>query len=96
LSAQANITLSLRPVDLPPDWMTTITPSSALLDPGHQTTITVTISEGSAVPQGIQPRLAVEGYANGQLIGGVVIAVLVPWQAFFDGKLRLYLPVIAH
>jgi hypothetical protein len=54
----------------------------------------VTVSEGSAIPQGIQPRLAVEGYANGQLIGGVVLDVLVPNQAFFDGNLRVYLPFV--
>ncbi len=94
LTTTATVSLSLRPVNLPPDWMVTVTSSSALLGPGGQITVTVTIMEGSTIPQGSRPRLAVEGYANGHLIGGVVLDVLVPRQASFDGQVRVYLPVI--
>jgi hypothetical protein len=34
--------------------------------------------DGSPVPQGSVPRVAVEGYANSQLPGGVVVDVVVP------------------
>jgi hypothetical protein len=46
--------------------------------PGQMTTITVNILTGSPVPQGSVPRVAVEGYANSQLPGGVMVDVVVP------------------
>lgn len=61
---------------------------------GAVTTATVIVQPGLAAVQGTQPRLAVEGYISGTLIGGVVLDVLVPIAAFFDGKLRVYLPII--
>ena len=64
------------------------------LAPGQQTTVTVTVIAGSPVPQGSIPRVAVEGYAGSQLLGGVVIDIMVPNYAPFDGKLHLFLPLI--
>jgi len=44
--------------------------------------------------QGTRPRVALEGSANGQLLGGVVMDVVVPTATFFDGKSRVYLPLL--
>jgi hypothetical protein len=46
------------------------------------------------VPQGITPRVAVEGYAGTTLLGGVVIDTMVPNYTAFDGKLHVFLPLL--
>jgi len=66
------------------------------LTPGQQTTVTVSVIAGSPVPQGSTPRVAVEGYAGSELLGGVVISVLVPDYRPFDGKVHLFLPLVSR
>ena len=53
------------------------------LAPEEQAEAVVTITAGAPLPQGSQPRIAVEGYAAGELIGGVAMDVLVPRAALF-------------
>jgi hypothetical protein len=96
LTQTAAINLQFRRVDVPPDWLISLTPISVTLAPGQVITATVDVVAGSPVVQGTEPRVAVEGYANGNLIGGVVIDVLVPMQVNFDGKLRVYLPSVTR
>jgi hypothetical protein len=94
LAQSATIALSVRPVSLPAGWTADVSPAQVTLDPGTQTPVTVTLSAAEPVPQGSTPEVAVEGYANGQLLGGVTIKIVVPYYMPFDGKLRTYLPVI--
>ncbi len=94
LSQTATIELRQRLLGMPADWLVTITPDQITLTAGAQTTVTVTIVPGVPVPQGSNARLAIEGYANNQLLGGVVMDVLVPAYVFFDGKQRVYLPSV--
>ncbi len=91
LTQTVQIDISLRRVDLPADWMVSVSPAQVSMLPGEQTTVTVTIAPGSLVPQNIIPRLAVEGYANNQLLGGVVIDVVVPSYVLF-APYKVYLP----
>jgi hypothetical protein len=91
-SPTATMDLLTRRIDLPADWAVTVSP--AQVAPGAQVTATVTILAGSPVPQGSQPSAAVEGYVNGKLIGGVAVEVATPYYYFFDGHLRLYLPLV--
>jgi hypothetical protein len=51
---------------------------SITLQPGEQSTATIVMQPGAATVQGLQPRIAVEGYAGNQLLGGVVLRVMVP------------------
>ncbi len=88
------IDLRARRIDLPADWMLSVSPAQISLGPGEQTTVTVSILSGAPVLQNIRPRVAVEGYAGSQLLGGVVIEVFVPGYALFDGKYHTYLPLI--
>jgi hypothetical protein len=69
-----------------------VSPAQVTLAPGAVTTVTVNILTGSPAPQGSVPRAAVEGKANGQLLGGVVVDVVVP--NYMPGFLRVYLPLI--
>ncbi len=92
LTQTATITLTSRRLDLPADWAIDVSPSIISLAPGQQVTVTVTILTGSPAPQGSQPRVAVEGYANNQLLGGVVVDVIVP--SYMPYFLHTYLPLV--
>ena len=81
-----------RRIDMPADWMVSVSPAQVSLAPGEQTTVTVTIAPGSPVPQNSIPRVAVEGYANNQLLGGVVIDIVVPRYVPF-APYNVYLPL---
>ncbi|HJX52723.1 MAG TPA: Ig-like domain-containing protein, partial [Polyangia bacterium] len=81
LTTTATINLQVRQVDLPRDWTVKLTPSSVTLAPGKQTKVLVDIQPGSSLAQGSKPRLAVEAYAQDQLLGGVVLDTLVPKYA---------------
>ncbi|UCC88994.1 MAG: right-handed parallel beta-helix repeat-containing protein [Anaerolineales bacterium] len=96
LTGTATIDLRIRQLDMPPDWMVNVDPAAATLAPGEQMTATISIKPGTATVQGTQPRVAVEGYAGSELIGGVVVDVMVPEAAAlaFGGEQRVYLPII--
>jgi hypothetical protein len=86
------INVNARRIDLPADWAVTVSPAQVTLAPGEVTTVTVNILTGSPAAQGSVPRVAVEGYTSGQLLGGVVVDVIVPnYMPYF---LRTYLPLI--
>jgi hypothetical protein len=89
------VTLSVRRIGLPADWTVDVSPAEVSLDPGQQITVTVSTVAGSPLPQGSRPRVAVEGYVNGQLLGGVVLEIVVPQYRPFDGFLRSYLSFIS-
>lgn len=93
LSHTATVELRMRRIDVPLDWLVSVWPTEATLAPSAQLTATVSILAGAPTVQGTQPRVALEGYVDGNLLSGVVLDVLVPEQAFFDGKLRVYLPL---
>ncbi len=91
--ATAQITLSVRRIGLPADWTVNVSPAQISLDPGQQITVIVSTIAGSPIPQGSHPTVAVEGYVNGQLLGGVVFEILVPAYRPFDGFRYNYLPL---
>ncbi|MEJ2600260.1 MAG: invasin domain 3-containing protein, partial [Anaerolineales bacterium] len=95
-TSSATVQLDVRPVDLPAGWGVSITPITSTLSAGQVMTATLTVNPTSAAVQGMRPRVAVEGYINGQLIGGVVQDILVPKYRPFDGKLRVYLPITTN
>jgi hypothetical protein len=90
------IDLSIRRIDLPADWTASVSPSQVTLDPGEQVSATVTVLTGSPLPQGSLPRVAVEGYAGSELLGGVVVEIVAPHYIPFDGNLHLYLPMLSN
>lgn len=94
LTQTAVIDLQARRIELPADWMVSVSPAQVTLAPGEQTTATVTVLTGSLVQQGAQPQVAVEGYAGDLLLGGVVVEIVVPQYVIFDGNARLYLPLM--
>jgi len=93
LTTTALIDVRARRIDLPADWMVSVSPAQLSLAPGEQTTVTVTIAPGSLVPQASIPRVAVEGYAGSQLLGGVVVDIVVPKFIPF-APYHMYLPAV--
>ncbi len=83
LTSTALIDVRVRRIGLPPDWIVSVSPAQISLAAGAQTTITVTVSPGTVIPQNSIARMAVEGYAGNQLLGGVVFDVLVPKYVAF-------------
>jgi hypothetical protein len=86
LTVASTIDLKPRRINLPADWMVDVVPDSVTLNAGEQTTATLTVRAGAASIQGDQPRVAVEGYAGSQMIGGVVLDVLIPREVQFDAS----------
>lgn len=80
---EATIDLRLRPVGLPWDWSASLSTNSVTLQPGEETTVRVNIAAGLAVPEGVTPSVAVEGFIDGELLSGVVIEVAVPFEGTF-------------
>ena len=91
----AQIDVRTRRIDLPADWMVSVSPAQVSLAPGAQTTVTVTVAPGSLVPQGTIPRLAVEGYVGSLLLGGVAIDIVVPQYVAF-APYHTYLPLVSR
>jgi hypothetical protein len=94
LTQTALIDLRARRIDLPADWMVSVSPAQVSLAPGEETTVTVSVLTGSLLPQSALPRVAVEGYVGDQLLGGVAVEIIVPKYVLFDGSAHVYLPLM--
>jgi len=93
LAQTTTINIRARRVDLPANWAVDVSPAQVTLAPSQLITVTASVLAGSLVPQGSIPRVAIEGYAGSQLLGGVVIDVVVPKYVPFV-PWRVYLPLI--
>jgi len=93
LTETALIDVRTRRIDLPADWMVSVSPAQVTLTPSETITVTVSVIPGSPIPQGSIPRVAVEGYAGSQLLGGVAIDIVVPKYVAF-APYHIYLPLI--
>ena len=81
LSDATTVTMKIRRIDLPADWAATVSPTAFWLGAGEQTTVTVSLIPGISAPQGVKPRVAIEAYGEGRLLGGVEIDVMIPNRA---------------
>ena len=95
LAQAASIDVRIRRIDLPADWTVAVSPARVNLAPGEQTTVTVTVAPGAPAPQNSVPRVAVEGYRDNQLLGGVAIDVVIPSYAPF-ARNHQYLPLVGR
>jgi len=90
---RTTIDLRVRPIDLPPDWIVSVSPATLTLEPGEQRPVTVRIEAG-AVVQGGLAQVAVEGYAGATLIDGVAFALPMPEQLDFTKPFAVSLPLL--
>jgi hypothetical protein len=92
LPSAATIDLKVRRLGMPADWAVSVSPDTLTLGAGEHKPVKVTISPASASAQGTAPGVAVEGYANGELLGGVEVRVVVPTYAQL--RARVLLPLV--
>jgi hypothetical protein len=83
LDHAAVIDMRIRPISVPAAWIVDVSPARLELGPGEQANVTVRITPTTPVAQGTLAQVAVEGYAEGGLLGGVVVAVLIPKYMVF-------------
>jgi hypothetical protein len=86
LDSTATIDLRSRPISLPPGWTVRLSTTQVTLDPGATTTVAVTIVPSGPTVQGTIVKVAVEGYVAGELLGGLVAAVVIPAYVPFPGS----------
>ena len=83
LDHTATVDLRIRRLSMPLEWPVDVSPASIVLEPGEEATVTITISATTPWPQGTRSEVAIEGIAEGKLLGGVVVALLVPKSVAF-------------
>jgi VCBS repeat-containing protein len=78
---QHTVNLKVRPVDLPLSWSYELDTSAPTLAAGETTTVTLTLSpgDGGQAVEGSTVRVAVEGFIDGEYIGGVLLQQRTPW-----------------
>lgn len=96
-SGEATIDLRVLPIDLPSGWMATVSPAQVTLAAGAQTTVEVRITPAGPSVQGTTPRVAIEGYIGDELLGGVTVDIVVPYNvAKPAAHLMTFLPVVGQ
>lgn len=85
--------LNVRRVNLPADWIAIVSPLTVTLAPSATMPATLTLVPGAAMPQGAVLRVALEGVADGKLVGGYVVDVRVPRQVALPSK-QIFLPLV--
>ncbi|NCC30758.1 MAG: hypothetical protein EOM24_01895 [Chloroflexia bacterium] len=91
--SEATVTLIIRPVDLPLHWRASLNQTALRLAAGEQSQAILTLDPGGQpVLQDTDLQVAVEGYINGELIGGVLISQRVPGNVTTTN--RVYLPLV--
>ncbi|MFV9504161.1 MAG: hypothetical protein AB4911_06305 [Oscillochloridaceae bacterium umkhey_bin13] len=89
----ATVELVVRPVDLPLHWQVRLDQATFQLDAGEQIRTFLTLDPGGqAVLQDTEVQVAVEGYINGELIGGILVRQHVPSSA--AGTTTVFVPLI--
>jgi hypothetical protein len=95
--SRETVDLTVRPVNLPINWSYSLDNPAPVLDAGEEVTVTLTLSPGATpMVEGTQIQAAVEGYIDGDYIGGIVFERWAPGQPRQepDAEYQLYLPMI--
>lgn len=88
------VRLEVRPVNVPINWSYSIAQDSWTLGPGEIVTATVTLYPGPTTVEGDTVQVAVEGYIDNDLIGGVLLEHATPRDIADAGA--LYLPLVVR
>lgn len=93
----ATVNLLVRPAGLPINWSYSLDHANPELAAGATTTVTLNLSPGDApVIEDAEVRVAVEGYINGELVGGVLVQQRIPAVPATEPTRRVYLPLIVR
>jgi hypothetical protein len=86
---EKTVELVVRPVEVPLGWTYSLDNPSPTLSPTATATVTLNINPGGAQLRGTTVRLAVEGFIDGEYIGGILFERIAPAAAR-----RVFLPVV--
>jgi hypothetical protein len=89
--SQETLNLVILPVDIPVGWTYSLSNPAPLLDPGETMTVTLTLQPDAPMLENTHVRLAVEGFINGEYIGGILYNQVIP---SLSGS-SIYLPIMA-
>jgi hypothetical protein len=95
--SRATVDLTVRPVNLPINWSYSLDNPAPVLDAGEEVTVTLTLSPGATpMVEGTQIQAAVEGYIDGDYIGGIVFERWAPGQPRQEPEAEypVFLPMI--
>jgi hypothetical protein len=86
------VQLVVRPVDVPLHWRVSLAQSAIVLEAGEETQMELILDPGGqSIPSDVDIQVAVEGYINGELIGGVVVRQRLPGTSALNS---VYLPLL--
>ena len=94
LAITATVELKVRRLGMPADWGVALSSRQLTLGPGEHQPVTVRILPAAASAQGTVPRVAIEGYVDDQVLGGVEFRVIIPTYTPFATGLRVFLPLV--
>jgi hypothetical protein len=95
--SRETVNLTVRPVNLPINWSYSLDDPAPVLDAGEEVTVTLTLSPGTTpMVEGTQIQVAVEGYIEGDYIGGIVFERWAPGQPRQDPdtEYQVFLPIL--
>jgi hypothetical protein len=95
--SRATVDLTVRPVNLPINWSYSLDNPAPVLEAGEEVTITLTLSPGETpMVEGTQIQAAVEGFIDGEYIGGILFERWAPGQPRQepDAANRVWLPAL--
>ena len=78
LSHVATIELRVRRISLPPDWIVNLSRTRLTLDAGKEVDMRANVIAVSPAVPGSRYEVAIEGYLDKDLIGGVLLGVPAP------------------
>lgn len=90
---EKTVELVVRPVEVPLGWTYSLDNSSPTLSPTGTVTVTLNINPGAAQLRGTTVRLAVEGFIDGEYIGGILFERAAP---ALSAPMRVFLPVVTR
>lgn len=91
---EKTVDLSVRNVSMPMDWGARLAKSSVTLGAGETMTNTLTLEPGPAIPEASTVQVAVEGYVDGEYIGGILFTYNAPAPSNPRANEQIYLPQI--
>jgi hypothetical protein len=91
MNSQETLNLLIRPVEIPVGWTYSLSNPAPLLDAGETMTVTLTLQPDAPMLENTHVRLAVEGFINGEYIGGILYNQVIP---SLSGS-SIYLPIMA-
>ncbi|HSM24146.1 MAG TPA: Ig-like domain-containing protein [Anaerolineaceae bacterium] len=95
-TGQKTVELVVRPVSLPLSWTYELSQQSIVVNEDETVDVILTLYPGSDLIQGDLVQLSVEGFVNGELVGGILMEYLTPYIEPRSTSYQVFLPNIVR